>query len=234
MTDKQKIVTIYLSAAVLSGLILFTTWMIRGRHIENQKPEQPYYVQQAEQNEFEPLLTLEKDLVLQRQDGKQVKISDLKDKVWAFAQFYATCPMCAKRNAQGIKALYEKFKDEPDFIIVCISVNPEKDGVEQMKSYAEGLEADAANWWFLTGDAESLKDYMLNEIKYQAIVKREDPEEAARLGEYEHDMSIAVFGRGLSMVGRHDLYNARQKGDAYLEGEEGKLHFTVKSLLEKK
>lgn len=231
MNDKQKIVLIYVSVAAICVLILITTWVIRGRHVDNEKPEKPYY---ALQEEFQPLLTLEKDLVLKRQDGQEVKMSDLKGKVWAFAQFYASCPMCAKRNAQGLKALYEKFKDHPDFVVVCITVNPENDGVEQMKSYAEGLDADAANWWFLTGDATSLKDYMIDEMKYQQIVKREDPEQVARLGEYEHDMSIAVYDRNMSMIQRNDLYNARKKGDAYLKGEEGKLHFVVKSLLEKK
>ncbi|MEJ6778249.1 MAG: SCO family protein, partial [Akkermansiaceae bacterium] len=154
--------------------------------------------------------------------------------VWAFAQFYASCPMCAKRNSQGLKDLYEKYKGNPDFVLVCITVNPETDGVEQMLSYAEGLAADSSNWWFLTGDAKALKDYMINEMKYQEIVKREDPEEAARLGEYEHDMSIAVYDRNLSMIKRHDLYNARKKGEAFYKGEENKLHYTVKTLLEKK
>ncbi|MBT8044026.1 MAG: SCO family protein, partial [Verrucomicrobiae bacterium] len=217
MNDKQKIVLIYVSAAVISILIIYTTWMIRGRQHAKQveQIDKPYYEQQAE---FEPLLTLEKDIVLQRQDGKEVKISDLKGKVWAFAQFYASCPMCAKRNSQGLKSLYEKFKDNPDFVLVCITVNPEHDGVEQMKSYAEGLDASASNWWFLTGDSKELKDYMINEMKYQKIVKRDDPEEAARLGEYEHDMSIAVYDRNLSMIDRHDLFNARQKGEAFFKG----------------
>jgi protein SCO1/2 len=163
-----------------------------------------------------------------------VKISELKGKVWACAQFYASCPMCAKRNSQGLKDLYEKYKGNPDFVLVCITVNPENDGIEQMLSYAEGLDADSSNWWFLTGDAKALKDYMINEMKYQAIVKREDPEEAARLGEYEHDMSIAVYDRNLSMIKRHDLFNARKKGEAFFTGEENKLHYTVKTLLEKK
>jgi len=230
MSDKQKIICIYLSVAVICVLILVTTYLIRPNQQEVEQ-DKPYY---AQQDDLQPLITLEKDLVLKRQDGKEVKISELKGKVWAFAQFYASCPMCAKRNSQGLKDLYEKYKGNPDFVLVCITVNPETDGVEQMLSYAEGLAADSSNWWFLTGDAKALKDYMINEMKYQEIVKREDPEEAVRLGEYEHDMSIAVYDRNLSMIKRHDLYNARKKGEAFYKGEENKLHYTVKTLLEKK
>lgn len=228
MTDKQKITTIYVSAAALSILILLITWLIRPKPTPLEKP------QYVEQGISAPLLSLKKDLVLKRQDGRDVKISELKGKVWAFAQFYASCPMCAKRNSQGLKTLYDKYKDNPDFVVICITVDPVTDGVEQMKSYAEALGADSNNWWFLTGDATALTDYMVNEMKYQSIVKRSDPDEAARLGAFEHDMSIAVYDRNLSMVTRHDLYNARKKGEAFLKGEEGKLHFTVESLLEQR
>jgi protein SCO1/2 len=231
MTDKQKITTIYVSAAAISVLIILTTWLIQGTQLKPPPAPEPKY---AVDERSGPLLTLRNDLSLKHQDGRDIKISDLKGKVWAFAQFYATCPMCAKRNSQGLKALYEKYKDDPDFVIVCITVDPVTDGVAQMKSYAEALGADGKNWWFLTGDAASLTDYMVSEMKYQAIVKREDPDEAARLGAFEHDMSIAVYDRNLSMVTRHDLYNARKKGEAFLRGEEGELHFTVQSLLEQK
>lgn len=231
MSDKQKILVIYISVAVICVLILLTTWLIRGSHLRAPEPEQPQY---AQQEAVTPLLTLEKDLVLKHQDGREVRISELKGKVWGFAQFYASCPMCAKRNSQGLKALYEKFKGHPDFAIVCITVDPATDTVEQMKSYAEALGADSKNWWFLTGDDEALKHYMIDEMKYQSIVKRQDPDEIARLGAFEHDMAIAVFDRNLSMIRRHDLYNARKKGEAFYRGEEGKLHFTVSSLLDKK
>lgn len=228
MSDKKKIICIYTGVAVISALILFSTWWIRGRHVQDQPEEKPYY---AQDDKFEPLLRLEKDLMLKRQDGVEVRISDLKGKVWAFAQFYASCPMCAQRNTQGLKQLYERFKDRPGFQMVCITVNPESDGVTEMLSYAGGLGADTSKWWFLTGDAESLKQYMTGEMKYQEIVKRTDADEIASKGEYEHDMSIAVYDRELGMVGRYDLYNARKKGEAFYKGEENKLHFAVETLL---
>ncbi|MEJ6778761.1 MAG: SCO family protein, partial [Akkermansiaceae bacterium] len=123
MSDKQKIICIYLGVAGISLLILVTTYLIRPNQRDLEQ-EKPYY---AQQDDLQPLITLEKDLVLKRQDGKEVKISELKGKVWAFAQFYASCPMCAKRNSQGLKDLYEKYKGNPDFVLVCITVNPETD-----------------------------------------------------------------------------------------------------------
>lgn len=224
MTDKAKITLIYTSVAVISALILATTFYIRSSQLK------PALVTP----EAIPLLTLEKDIALINQDGAEVQISDLKGNVWAFAQFYATCPMCAKRNGQGLKDLYQTFKDQPDFKLVCITVNPEVDTPEKMKSYAESLGADTSNWLFLTGDPAKLKDYMLNEMKYDPIQKREDPEEAIMKGALAHNMSIAVFDRDLTMIGRRDLYMARQQGEAVYKETEKALHAMVRTQLDSK
>jgi cytochrome oxidase Cu insertion factor (SCO1/SenC/PrrC family) len=224
MTDKGKIALIYISVALISALILATTLYIRSSQI---KPE-------LVTPEVTSLLTLEKDLTLTNQDGTEIHISDLKGKVWAFAQFYATCPMCAKRNGQGLKDLYQTFKDQSDFSLVCITVNPEEDTPEKMKSYAESLGADTSNWLFLTGDPKKLKDYMLNEMKYDPIQKREDPEEASTKGALAHNMSIAVFDRNLTMLGRRDLYHARQQGEAVYKETEKALHAIISKALDSK
>lgn len=224
MSDKSKIVLIYTTVAVVSALILAVTFYIQSHQVK------PQFIVP----ENEPYLVLEKDLNLTNQDGQAVKLSELRGKVWAFAQFYATCPMCAKRNAQGLKALYETFKDDPEFQLVCITVNPEEDSPENMKSYAESLGADTSNWWFLTGDPSELKDYMLNEMKYDPIQKREDPEEAAAKGALAHNMSIAVYNRQMAMVGRRDLYNARQQGDDIYRETEKALHQMIRKELDKK
>lgn len=229
MTDKAKIVLIYVSVAVVSALIILTTLYIRG--YLGQPEKKPYYSQATE---FKPLLTLEKDITLTNQAGEQVKISDLKGKVWAFAQFYAACPMCATNNEQGIKSLYQEFKDNPDFRMVCISVDPANDGVEELKAYAEALGADTSNWWFLTGDPAALKTYMVDEMKYDPIQERKDPAEAAAKGALAHNMSIAVFDRNLSLVGRRDLFHAKQDGEAAYRETEKALHQMVKAVLQQK
>ncbi|NWK55336.1 SCO family protein [Verrucomicrobiaceae bacterium N1E253] len=224
MTDKGKITLIYLSVAAASALILATTFYLRNQQVKPSLQLPP----------SEPGIVLSKDLTLTNQDGKEVKLSDLKGKVWAFAQFYATCPMCAKRNSQGLKQVYETFKGEPGFQLVCITVNPEEDSPEKMKTYAESLGADTSNWWFLTGDPAALKSYMVDEMKYDPIQRREDPDEAATKGELAHNMSIAVYDRNMGMVGRRDLYSARQQGDAVYQETEKVLHDMIRKELDKK
>ena len=229
MTDKSKIITIYASAILISAFILGVAFVIRGNRV--QPETEPYY---STDSQLEPKFTLEKDITLTNQDGKEVKISDLKGKVWAFAQFYAACPMCAQNNEQGVKNLYSKFKDQPDFQMVCITVAPDKDDVEKLKAYADALGADSSDWWFLTGEKEELRNYMVEEMKYDPIQERKDPSEAAAKGALAHNMSIAVFDRNLSLIGRRDLFHARQDGDAVFEETEKALHQMVEAVLEKK
>ena len=226
MTDKSKIYLIYSVVALVSALIMAVAFYIRGQRV--QPGGDAYY---SETTEFAPLLTLEKDLTLTRQDGQEVKVSDLKGKVWALAQFYATCPMCAKRNSQGLKAVYEKFKNHPDFKLICMTVNPEEDGVEQMKSYAEALGADASDWWFLTGEADGLKDYMVSEMKFDPVQKRTNPDEIAMKGELMHNMRIVVYNRNLSMVGSRSPYDARKNGDKAYEEELKALNQMIDAVL---
>lgn len=233
MTEKSKIVLIYSCVALIGALILSVAFYLRSQRVKPTSGDGTgvYYTRDTY---LEPMFTLEKDLELVDQNGKPIKISDLKGKVWAFAQFYATCPMCAVRNDQGLKALYQKFKSDPDFRLVCITVNPEEDTVEHMKSYADALEADASSWLFLTGKAQPLKDYMFTEMKYDRITEREDPEEAAEKGKLQHNMRISVFNRDLTMVGYRDLYQARLQGEkVYLETEKA-LHQMVDAVLNQK
>lgn len=228
MKDSSKIIAIYTVAATICVLILAITFYIRRQRIE--PPMEATY----EVKHTGPLLTLEKDLTLTNQDGKEVQLSDLKGKVWGVAQFFAACPECAKRNTQGLKQLYEKFKHEPDFHLICITVDPQNDNVAELKQYAKTLGADTANWWFLTGEADKLSAYMLEEMKFDPVIKRTDPDEAAAKGAYKHNMGIRIFDRNMGMVKSFDLYQAKTKGTLFYDSLEKKLHQTVQQLLDSK
>ena len=56
MTDKQKITTIYVSAAAICVLILLTTWFIQGTHLKPPPAPEPQYVVDEMSG---PLLTCE-------------------------------------------------------------------------------------------------------------------------------------------------------------------------------
>jgi len=211
MKSKRKLVVVYATV-----MVCFAVALGYGFYISKQRQKNAADVIKAN----DVTHTLESDIVLVNQEGEEIRLSDLKGKVWAFSQFYAACPMCADRNGKGLRQIYDAFKANPDFHMVCVTVNPKKDGVETLKSYANSLGADSKNWWFLTGDPEQMKEFMITKMKYQPTVERENATDAATKGIISHDMAISVYNREMSMVSRFDPYAASQKSDAqYAEVE---------------
>ena len=140
MSEKGKIIAIYTVVALVSaGVIGTAMWIRKGR---KEAFGQPIAVDVGRERPA-VLMTLGKDLAATNQDGKKVSLSELKGKVWVGMQFFASCPQCAKRNYNDLIKLYAKFRDHPNFHMVCITVDPDTDGVEQLQAYAEALEADS-------------------------------------------------------------------------------------------
>jgi len=97
------------------------------------------------------------DFELLDQDGKIVRLSDLRGRVVALTFLYTSCPdvcpIVAQLFAQTRDRLGEANKK---VVFTAISVDPERDTVEQVSKYlrAQGLEGKLL---FLTGDRPSLE-----------------------------------------------------------------------------
>lgn len=209
MNDKTKIIVIYGVVALLSAGVIGSAMWIRGTR--QAAFGQPIAVEVGKE-EPEVLMTLQKDLAATNQEGREVRLSALKEKVWIATQFFASCPQCAKRNYVDLMKLYAEFRDNPNFHMVCITVDPETDGVEELQEYAEALDADASNWWFLTGSREELRAYMRHEMKFMDIRERTDPASIAADGRYAHDLGLEIFRPGWELVDKADLSFAAKQG----------------------
>ena len=90
------------------------------------------------------------------QNGDRITNKDVEGKVYLAEFFFTTCPgICPKMNT-NLRPVYEKYKNEPDFLILSHTVNPSIDTVGQLKHYADSLGVDARHWIFLTGEKDSL------------------------------------------------------------------------------
>lgn len=90
------------------------------------------------------------------QDGKQLTDKDVAGKVYVAEYFFTTCPgICPDMN-NNMRKVYEKFKDENDFLILSHTCDPETDSVPRMKRYADSMKVDTKKWIFLTGRKDSL------------------------------------------------------------------------------
>jgi protein SCO1/2 len=91
------------------------------------------------------------------QEGQEVNNSSTLGKVYVADFFFTTCPtICPIMKTQMLR-VYEKFQNEPEFLILSHSLDPAHDTQELLKDFAEkiGVENDQT-WHFLTGDQEKI------------------------------------------------------------------------------
>lgn len=90
------------------------------------------------------------------QNGLPVTDKDLLGKVTVVEYFFTTCKgICPKMNT-NMRGIYETFKNEPNFIILSHTCNPETDSVPILKKYADSLKVNTNTWIFVTGRKDSL------------------------------------------------------------------------------
>lgn len=206
MTPKSKIILLYAGVAVISAAIIGTAMFVRS----GLRKSDPQLVENVGRQTEQEWFPIQRDLTGVNQAGEQVKLSDLKGKVWIVAEFFAICPHCAQRNGAELRAIYDEFKANPDFQIVCISVDPKQDSVERLKEYAAALGADSKNWWFVNaGDEKATHEYMEKELKFFGIRERTNQSDIEANGRFSHDLAFMMVDRNWQVVGKWPLAEAR-------------------------
>ncbi len=208
MNPKSKIILLYLGVVVMSAAIIGAAMYVRSGF----RKVDPQLVENAGRQKEQEWFPIQRDLTGVNQAGEQVKLSDLKGKVWIVAEFFAICPHCAQRNGAELRAIYDEFKANPDFQIVCISVDPTQDSVERLKEYAGALGADAKNWWFVNaGDEKTTHEYLEKELKFFGIRERTNQSDIDANGRFQHDLAFMMVDRNWQVVGKWPLAEARSE-----------------------
>jgi len=116
-----------------------------------------------------PILSYVKPFSFTNQEGQAITEREVAGKVYVAEYFFTTCKgICPKMNT-NMKKVYERFKNEKNFLILSHTVDPEVDSVGRMKRYADSLGV-GGNWEFLTGSKEDLYrsarvNYLLDDPK---------------------------------------------------------------------
>lgn len=103
-----------------------------------------------------PTVSYVKPFSFINQNGKTVTEEDLKGKVTVVEYFFTTCKGICPRMNTSLKKIYEQYKDEPDFLVLAHTVQPETDSVSRLKFYADSLKIDTKKWMLVTGSKDSL------------------------------------------------------------------------------
>ena len=116
------------------------------------------------------VLSQVKPFTFTNQQGKLVTDRDVEGKVYVAEYFFTSCTGICPILNDNMKQIYDKYKEEPDFMILSHTCDPETDSVERLKQYADSLKVNNDKWLFLTGPKEDLYNaarvsYLLDDPK---------------------------------------------------------------------
>ena len=115
-------------------------------------------------NEFPPVGNVSPFSFI-NQDGKIMTEKDVEGKVFVAEYFFTTCKGICPRMNNNLKKVYEKFKNENDFLILSHTCDPETDSAATLKRYADSMGVSTSRWIFLTGRKDSL--YKMARLSYK-------------------------------------------------------------------
>ena len=83
--------------------------------------------------------------------GKPITLADLRGAIWIADFIYTTCTDTCPLQSAEMARLQEQWKDKAGLKLVSFTVDPEKDTIQVLSSYADRYKADSQRWLFLTG-----------------------------------------------------------------------------------
>ena len=164
-----------------------------------------------------------KDFEFLDQNGDKITLDDLKGNVFVAEYFFTTCKtICPIMNDQ-MERVQKRFKGDSNFKILSFTVDPEIDSVSVMKTYAQKHNAVDGQWYFLTGDKDSLYHLARNSF---FVLK---PAEAKNVGDggsdFIHTNNFVLVDQELRIRGYYDGTNHEEVNtlmediDILLKGE---------------
>ena len=153
-----------------------------------------------------PPLSVVQPFAFTNQDGQSVTEKDALGKVTAVNYFFTTCRgICPKMN-NNLKPVYEKFKNEPGFLMLSFTCDPETDSVARLKRFTDSLGIDTRKWIFLTGRKDSLYNVARHSYKI------DDPKNfVTRIeDDFLHTQFIALVNRKGEVVRVYDGIKASE------------------------
>ena len=94
--------------------------------------------------------------VLTDQEGNEVDSADLHGTPYVVSFFFSTCPSICRDLNKQIRESNDAVSDQ-DIRFLTISVQPDVDTVPVLKKYADGFDAKADRWSFLTGRLKDIE-----------------------------------------------------------------------------
>jgi len=105
------------------------------------------------------------------QDSNLVTNATFEDKAYLADFFFISCPtICPKVKKQMLR-IFDKYQDTEALMLLSHTIDPKRDTVGRLKSFAQNLGVDNGQWRFVTGEKDKIYEIADD---YMSIAK-EDP-----------------------------------------------------------
>lgn len=148
------------------------------------------------------------DFELTNQDGKTVRGSSLKGKVFVADFFFTRCPGICKKMSSQMTRVQERFLNNPEVQIVSFSVDPENDTLAALREYADRYAIQTAKWQLLTGDKAQI--YKLAKFGYFVTAKENDATAQELEDQFVHTDKFVLIDKDGQIRG---YYNGTNRKD---------------------
>lgn len=152
------------------------------------------------------------NISLTNQLGKQVSLDSIRNKVIVMDFFFTRCPSICPGMTRSMKRLQDMMtsKDPRRIIdsslahLISISIDPERDSPDVLKSYADRYGVDHNRWWMLTGDKQTIYNFGIHEMKLGII----DGNGADTL--FDHSSKFVLLDKNHIVRGYYDGLDSAQ------------------------
>ena len=122
-----------------------------------------------------PVISKVSPFSLTNQLGRQVAQNDLLGRPWLANIIFTRCPTICPQITQTIAKLLPKLS--PDVRIISLTTDPEFDSPDVLDDFARANLAVSTNWFFLTGDKQTMATLAIDNLKMVSLPKEEGKRE---------------------------------------------------------
>lgn len=127
------------------------------------------------------------------QNNEEIQLKDLRGNVLVMVMIYTSCQAACPRLVADMRNIESKVKQETskDVKYVLVSIDPETDTPERLKSFSIENKMDDNQWLFLRGTGESTREFAaVLAVKYKKISPMD----------FSHSNIISVFDQQGELV----------------------------------
>lgn len=127
------------------------------------------------------------------QEGHPFGQKEMLGKVVVSNFFFTSCPSICPKITEAMKEIHQRFVKKPEQVdFISITVDPEFDKPEILKSFMQKHNFYVANWHALTGTKEEVYDVVVNKMKVH-MGEREAVHGAPGVYDIPHIGHLALF-----------------------------------------